>query len=206
MRRPACFEMDDSRFTNSAMEFLGTTTSHSSMDVVLPLIASRNAPRADQMLSLRSSVSAKSTSRAPNASAVSVSLSTGCSSAFSLIPSSLTSRYASALVSGNCLPRYSSAQEMTSRSMNSTAVGSQPQLSISGTACMHLSRSSNGISSDMLTLGSGISLTVSPVRKPSVPSLPAISSIRLYPDDVFTVLPPRCSSVPSASATSIPSM
>ena len=68
---------------------------------------------------------------------------------------------------------------MTSRSINSTAVGSQPQRSTSGTASMHASRSAKGISSDTLVLGSGTSLTVSLVRKPSVPSLPTIRSIRL---------------------------
>ena len=68
---------------------------------------------------------------------------------------------------------------MTSRSINSTAVGSQPQPRTAGTAPMQASRSSKGISSERFTFGSGMSLTVSFVRKPSVPSLPTIRSIRL---------------------------
>ena len=68
---------------------------------------------------------------------------------------------------------------MTSRSMNSTAVGSQPQASTFGTAPMQASRSSKGMSRERLTFGSGTSFTVSRVRKPSVPSEPIIRSIRL---------------------------
>ena len=68
---------------------------------------------------------------------------------------------------------------MTSHSMNSTAVGSQPQERTAGTAPMQASRSSNGMSRERFTFGSGISFTVSLVRKPSVPSLPIIRSSRL---------------------------
>ena len=68
---------------------------------------------------------------------------------------------------------------MTSRSMNSTAVGSQPQARISGTAPIQASKSSKGKSSDTLALGSGISFTVSFVTMPSVPSEPIIRFSRL---------------------------
>lgn len=68
---------------------------------------------------------------------------------------------------------------MTSRSMNSTAVGSAPQASTWGTARTQASRSSNGASTETFARGMGSSFKISLVTMPSVPSEPTSSESRL---------------------------
>ena len=68
---------------------------------------------------------------------------------------------------------------MTSRSMNSTAVGTELAPITSGTARIAAGSSVKGTSKLTLYLGSGSKRSIALVTMPSVPSEPTIKSLRL---------------------------
>ena len=75
------------------------------------------------------------------------------------------------------MPKNSSASMMTSRSMNSTAVGMTFERMMTGTVSIACFKVGNGTSNVTVFFGSGMSFSVAFVTMPSVPSEPMIISL-----------------------------
>ena len=103
----------------------------------------------------------------------------------SLAASKNALKQASAELSGNLRARNCSAARITSRSMNSTAVGTALERITCGTAFIAVGRSGKGTSRLILYRGRGKSRRVARVTIPKVPSEPAIRSLILYPELFF---------------------
>ena len=97
---------------------------------------------------------------------------------------------------------YSTANKRASLSINSSAHGTMPLLKIIETDLHASSADLNGISIVALFGGRAINLKTILVITASVPSLPTIKSVKLYPVAFFKTFAPVQIIEPSASTTS----
>ena len=166
------------------MRSTGTTTSISSSSFVSASMTVRNALRAAQTSFFRPSVQTTSVSYAPRCSASAPRRSIFAVSSASLSPTRVTRMYApaslpSTTVGKMVLPVNAAEESTMSRSMNSIDCGSRLASLICGTEAMAVSTSANGRMRLTFISGLGMSLSVSSVMTPSVPSEPIIRCSRL---------------------------
>ena len=115
----------------------------------------------------------------------------------------MTIRTAAPSRTGSSLWRFRSTMSMSSRSKNSTAVGTKGSRSSTGTQSMQVSRLSKGMTRVQVQLGAGISFKVTSVQTHRMPSEPTTRSFTSKPVVFFTTLEEKWTMSPLGMTASI---